>query len=299
MTAVEVEVRGGGAERLAERTPRRRGRRNERLLGIAEHSVAILLTAVFLGPIVLIVLTAFMTSGQTLTSDLWPHEWHLSNFREVFVEAPFLTWLKNSLVYSVLATGFMLLSSFPAAYALARLRWRGRNLVLLAVITMMLLPPQVTVVPVYRMWAELGLTGTLWPLILPNLVGDAFSIFLLRQFLLTIPQEYSDAARVDGASELQIMLRVIVPMAKPAIAATSMFMFFFTWNDYFGPLLYTSDEPGNWTVAVGLASFRGLHHVQWNLVMAATVLVMLPVVVLFFFAQKAFVEGVTLTGVKG
>jgi multiple sugar transport system permease protein len=104
---------------------------------------------------------------------------------------------------------------------------------------------------------------------------------------------------VDGASELQIMLRVIVPMAKPAIAATSMFMFFYTWNDYFGPLLYTSDEPGNWTVAVGLASFRALHHVQWNLVMAATVLVMLPVVVLFFFAQKAFVEGVTLTGVKG
>ena len=107
------------------------------------------------------------------------------------------------------------------------------------------------------MWAELGLTGTLWPLILPNLVGDAFSIFLLRQFLLTIPQEYSDAARVDGASELRIMLRVIVPMAKPAIAATAMFMFFFTWNDYFGPLLYTSENPSNWTVALGLASFRG------------------------------------------
>jgi multiple sugar transport system permease protein len=300
MTAAGLKVRREGDERIDEPLPRpRRRRRNDLLLGIAEHSLAILLTAVFLVPIVLIVLTAFMTSGQTLTSDLWPHQWQLSNFREVFVEAPFLTWLRNSLIYSVLATGFMLLSSFPAAYALARLQWRGRNLVLLAVITMMLLPPQVTVVPVYRMWAELGLTGTLWPLILPNLVGDAFSVFLLRQFLLTIPQEYSDAARVDGASELQIMLRVIVPMAKPAIAATTMFMFFFTWNDYFGPLLYTSDEPSHWTVAVGLASFRGLHHVQWNLVMAATVLVMLPVVVLFFFAQKAFVEGVTLTGVKG
>ena len=300
MTAAGLELRREGAEQYPEPQPRRRGRnRNDRLVGIAEHSMAILLVAVFLGPMVLIVLTAFMTSGQTLTSDLWPHEWQLSNFREVFVEAPFLTWVKNSLIYSVLATGFMLLSSFPAAYALARLRWRGRNLVLLAVITMMLLPPQVTVVPVYRMWAELGLTGTLWPLILPNLVGDAFSVFLLRQFLLTIPQEYSDAARVDGASELQIMLRVIVPMAKPAIAATAMFMFFFTWNDYFGPLLYTSDEPSHWTVAVGLASFRALHHVQWNLVMAATVLVMLPVIVLFFFAQKAFVEGVTLTGVKG
>ena len=120
MTAVEVEVRGG-AERLDERSPRRRGRRNERLLGIAEHSVAILLTAVFLGPIVLIVLTAFMTSGQTLTSDLWPHEWQLVELpARCSSRPPFLTWLKNSLVYSVLATGFMLLSSFPAAYALAR-----------------------------------------------------------------------------------------------------------------------------------------------------------------------------------
>jgi multiple sugar transport system permease protein len=269
------------------------------VLTVAEHSVAIALAVVLLAPIALITLTAFMTSSQTLTSDLWPQEWRLSNFGDVFSRAPFLTWLRNSFMYSVLSTVFMLLSSFPAAYALARLKWRGRNLVLLAVITMMMLPPQVTVVPVYRMWAELNLTGTLWPLILPNLLGDAFSVFLLRQFLMTIPQEYSDAARLDGASELQIMMRVIVPLAKPAIAATAIFMFFFTWNDYFGPLLYTSDQPQNWTVAVGLASFRGLHHVQWNLVMAATVLVMLPVILLFFFAQRAFVQGVTLTGVKG
>src|SRR5262249_28438751 len=161
---------------------------------------------------------------------MWPRDWQPSNFSEVFSQAPFLTWIRNSLMYSVLSTVFMLVSSFPAAYALARLRWRGRNFVLLCVITMMMLPPQVTIVPIYRMWAELNLTGTLWPLILPNLLGDAFSIFLLRQFLLTIPQEYSDAARVDGASELQVMLRVIVPLAKPAIAATSIFMFFYTWN---------------------------------------------------------------------
>jgi len=261
--------------------------------------MAITLSVIILAPMALILLTAFMDSDQTLTSDVWPQSWHPSNFVDVFAKAPFLTWLKNSFLYSVLATGFMLLSSFPAAYALARMRWRGRNLVMFAVITMMMLPPQVTIVPVYQMWANLNLTGTLWPLILPNLLGDAFSVFLLRQFLLSIPQEYSDAARVDGASELQIMWHVIVPLARPAIAATSIFMFFSTWNDYFGPLLYTSDQPENWPVAVGLASFRGLHHVQWNLVMAATVLVMAPVIALFFFAQKAFVEGVTLTGVKG
>jgi multiple sugar transport system permease protein len=275
------------------------GRGGGTLLVVAEHATAIALGVIILAPMALIVLTAFMDSGQTLTSDIWPRGWHASNFSDVFVEAPFLTWLKNSFLYSVLATGFMLLSSFPAAYALARIEWRGRNLVMFAVITMMMLPPQVTIVPVYQMWANLDLTGTLWPLILPNLLGDAFSVFLLRQFLVSIPQEYSDAARVDGASELQIMWHVIVPLARPAIAATSIFMFFTTWNDYFGPLLYTSDQPENWPVAVGLASFRGLHHVEWNLVMAATVLVMAPVIVLFFFAQKAFVQGVTLTGVKG
>jgi multiple sugar transport system permease protein len=275
------------------------GRGRNTLLVVAEHATAIALGVIILAPMALILLTAFMDSGQTLTSDIWPRSWHASNFSGVFAKAPFLTWLKNSFLYSVLATGFMLLSSFPAAYALARMQWRGRNLVMFAVITMMMLPPQVTIVPVYQMWADLNLTGTLWPLILPYLLGDAFSVFLLRQFLVSIPQEYSDAARVDGASELQIMWHVIVPLARPAIAATSIFMFFTTWNDYFGPLLYTSDQPENWPVAVGLASFRGLHHVQWNLVMAATVLVMAPVIVLFFFAQKAFVQGVTLTGVKG
>jgi multiple sugar transport system permease protein len=273
--------------------------RTSRLVVVAEHSTAIALGVIMITPIVLITLTAFMDSNQTLTSNVWPQEWHWSNFGDVFAKAPFLTWLKNSFLYSVLSTVFMLLSSFPAAYALARIRWPGRNFVMLAVIAMMMLPPQVTIVPIYQMWAHLNLTGTLWPLILPNLLGDAFSIFLLRQFLVSIPQDYSDAARVDGASELQIMTRIILPLSKPALAATSIFMFFYTWNDYFGPLLYTSDQPENWPVAVGLASFRGLHHVEWNLVMAATLLVMAPVMIIFFFAQKAFVEGVTLTGVKG
>ncbi len=294
MTGVDVGVR------LPSRTtPAASRRRTDLLVAVAEHSTAIALSVIILAPIVLITLTAFMDGSQTLTADMWPREWHPSNFGDVFARAPFLRWLRNSLMYSVLATVFMLLSSFPAAYALARIRWRGRNLVMLAVVTMMMLPPQVTIVPVYQMWAKLDLTGTLWPLILPNLLGDAFSIFLLRQFFLTIPKDYIEAAKIDGCNEFQAMVRVLIPMAKPGIAATAMFCFLFTWNDYFGPLLYTSDQPENWPVGVGLASFRGLHHVEWNLVMAATLLVMAPVIVLFFFAQKAFVEGVTLTGVKG
>jgi multiple sugar transport system permease protein len=136
-------------------------------------------------------------------------------------------------------------------------------------------------------------------LIVPNLFGDAFSIFLMRQFFITIPQSYSDSARVDGASELQILLRVIVPMGKPGIAAAALFSFLNAWNDYFGPLLYTGENQANWTLSVGLASFHSVHQVEWNLTMAATVLVMLPVIVLFFFAQKQFIEGIKFSGVKG
>ena len=274
-------------------------RRKRMLVWVAEHSIAIALAVMFVAPVVVLVLTAFMSGQQALTSDYWPRSWHPENFIEVFRRAPLHKYFLNSIMYSGLATGFMLLSSIPVAYALSRITWRGRQAAMVLIIMMMMLPPQVTVVPLYIMWARFDLTGSLWPLILPNLLGDAFSIFLLRQFLMTIPQEYSDAARVDGCSELKVLLRVILPMAKPAIAATAMFMFFYTWNDYYGPLLYASDNPGAWTVSLGLASFRGAHEVSWNLTMAATVLVMLPIVVLFAFAQRVFVEGVNLTGVKG
>ena len=277
-----------------------RGTRTHRSLSwVATHAIAIALGFVFVVPFVFILLTAFMSDQQALTSNLWPTSWHPENFVEVFRKAPLYAYLLNSLLYACLATLFMLISSVPAAYALARFQFRWRNALFLAVIAMMVLPPQITQVPIYLMWAKANLTGTLWPLILPNLLGDAFSIFLLRQFLLTIPEEYADAARIDGCSEWRVMTNIILPMAKPAIAATGMFMFFASWNDYYGPLLYTSENAANWTVSLGLAQFRTSHQVQWNLSMAATLLVMLPVMVLFFFAQKAFVEGVTLTGVKG
>jgi multiple sugar transport system permease protein len=277
----------------------RRAKRRRRLGWIADHSVGVALAVVFLAPFVFIVLQSFMTSTQALTGDLWPQSWHPENYVEVFTKAPMLLYLRNTLLYATLATALMLVASIPAAYAMSRLQWRWRNAALVVVLMMMMLPPQVTQVPIYVMWTKLHLTGTLWPMILPNLLGDAFSIFLLRQFFLTIPQEYADAARVDGCSEWRVMTKVILPMAKPGIAATSMFMFFFCWNDFYGPLLYTSENPDNWTISLGLASFRNLYQVQWNLTMAATILAMVPVLVVFFLAQKVFVEGITLTGVKG
>jgi multiple sugar transport system permease protein len=272
--------------------------RERLLVSLARNSVAIALGLMFVAPFVFVMLTAFMTSDQALTSDVWPDSWHPENFVDIFTKLPMFDYVLNSMTYSLLATGFMLLSSVPAAYALAKLRWRGSNAMFVVIVCMMMLPPQVVTVPLYLMWANVGLTGTLWPLILPMLVGDAFSIFLLRQFLLTIPDEYLDAARVDGCSEWTVLLRVVVPMARPGIAAAAIFQFFYTWNDYYGPLLYTSENAESWTLSLALSQFKHLHHVEWNLVMAATLLVMAPVIILFFLAQKAFVEGVTLTGVK-
>jgi len=167
------------------------------------------------------------------------------------------------------------------------------------VLVAMMLPVQITVIPVYVLFSKLHLIGSLWPLIIPNFLGDAFSIFLLRQFFLTIPEEYSDAARVDGCGELRILVSVFLRLAKPAIAAVALFEFLFCFNDFFGPLLYTSESPQHWTLSLGLAQFRTIYQVQWNLTMAATLLFMAPVIIVFFLAQRAFVEGVTLTGVKG
>ena len=294
MTSATVE-----APSLVRRKPSAEVRRRRFLIAVADHSLLIAAAVIFLSPLVFIVLTAFMTNAQALSPDLWPHPFRWHNFVEIFQKAPLWKYALNSLLYGGLATLFLLMSSIPVAYALSRLRWRGRHAAFLVVLVAMMLPPQVTVIPVYVMWAKLHLVGTLWPLILPNLLGDAFSIFLLRQFFLTIPEEYIDAARVDGCGELRILTTVVLRLAKPAIAAVALFSFLFCFNDFFGPLLYTGENPANWTLSVGLSQFRTILQVQWNLTMAATVVVMAPVVVLFFLAQRAFVEGVTLTGVKG
>src|SRR5919199_957997 len=148
----------------------------------------------------------------------------------------------HAILYAGLATLGTLVSSIPVAYALSRLRWKGRDAVFLLVLATMMLPAQVTAVPLYVMWSKLHLVGGLAPLIVPNWFGDAFSIFLLRQFFLTIPEEYSDSARVDGCGELRILLTVVLRLAKPAIAAVALFAFLYAWNDFFGPLLYTSNN---------------------------------------------------------
>jgi multiple sugar transport system permease protein len=287
------------ATAFVRRRPPRAVRRKRALIAIADHSILIALAIMFLAPFAFMLLTALMTSDQTLSAKLWPHPFHWSNVTEIFDKAPLWRYTLNTMIYAVLSTIGVLVSSIPVAYALSRLRWRGRDAAFLLVLATMMLPAQVTAVPLYVMWSKLHLVGSLAPLIIPNWFGDAFSIFLLRQFFLTIPEEYSDAARVDGCGELRILLTVVLRLAQPAIAAVGLFAFLYAWNDFFGPLLYTGENAAHWTLSLGLSQFRTQYQVEWNLTMMATILFMAPVIALFFAAQKAFVEGVTLTGVKG
>jgi multiple sugar transport system permease protein len=298
VSAVEfpAATAAAGARRPVEPAVRRR----RMLLVIANHSVAIALSIAFLLPFVFIIATSLMTNQQALSPNIWPHPFVWSNYKTVFESFPFVRYTLNTVTYAGLATLGVLLSCTPVAYALSRLRWRGRQFAFMLVLSTLMLPPQVTIVPLYVIFVRLHWIGSLKPLIIPLFFGDAFSIFLLRQFFMTIPEELSDAARVDGAGEFQILRKVIVPLAKPALAAVGLFQFLYSWNDFFSPLLYAGNNPDAWTLAVALQQFTTLSRgVLWNLQMAASLLFILPVIVIFFFAQKVFVEGVTLTGVKG
>jgi len=278
---------------------RKRARQQRILQTVARHSVLIGVGVVFVSPFVFVIFTALMTRDQALTRAIWPSPFRFQNFYDVLDQQPLLRWTWNTFLISSLSSIGVVLSCTPPAYALARMRFRGRNAVFLLVLSTMMLPIQVTIIPLYVLFSHLGWIGSLKPLIIPGFFGDAFSIFLLRQFFMTIPSALTDAARVDGASELRLLLRVVVPLAKPALVAVFLFNFLYCWNDLFAPLLYVGADPASYTVSLGLSEFRSSRHVDYELMMAACVLFTLPVTLLFFLAQRAFVEGVTVTGVKG
>jgi multiple sugar transport system permease protein len=270
------------------------------LITIAEHAVAIAVALCFLLPFAICVITSVMTQNQAGTGALWPTKWAWHNFGDVFTAMPFARDLWNTVLYAGLSTVGVLLSSVPVAYALSRLNWRGREVMFMIVLATMMIPAQVTSLPLYVIFSKLGWVNSLRPLIIPSFFGDAFSIFLLRQFFLTIPQEMTEAARCDGASDWRILTRIVVPMAKPAIAAVGLFAFLYAWNDFYNPLLYTGNSTTSQTLAVGLTTLaKSAHQNAYQLQMAASIIFLAPVLLIFFFAQKVFVEGVTLTGVKG
>ncbi|MEQ8209991.1 MAG: carbohydrate ABC transporter permease [Lacipirellulaceae bacterium] len=257
-------------------------------------------TALFAIPLAWMVLTSLKSPEQIAKHPYswWPGPWRWENYGEAVRSMPFLRYLLNTLLLCVGSVAGTLFSCTLAAWAFARLRWPGRNLLFAVLIATMLLPWQVTMTPRFLLIRELGLYDSLAALIVPTFLGNAFYIFLLRQFFLTIPEEMIEAARIDGASELGILWRVALPLARPALATVALLQFVAAWNDYGGPLLYLSD-PQHFPLAYGLERFVSSHSSQTHLLIAAAVLFTLPIVVAFFLAQKLFLRGIATTGLKG
>jgi ABC-type glycerol-3-phosphate transport system permease component len=235
---------------------------------------------------------------------VYPPQWipnpvRWENFSEGWVKyLPFTTFLINSLKISINAVIGNLVSCALPAYAFARLRARGKSLLFAAVLATMVLPTEVTIVPQYILFTNLGWNNTHWPLLVPPWLGWPFFIFLLRQFFLTIPKDLDDAARIDGASSGQILWHIILPLSKPALATVAIFAFIGNWNNYLAPLIYLRDEE-LLTLAIGLNQFRGqFGNIDYHLMMAVAVLVLIPVLIVFFIGQRWFVQGIALTGMK-
>ena len=223
-------------------------------------------------------------------------EWH--NYVDGWRVLPFNTFLRNSLIVTTANVVGNLISCSLVAYGFARLRARGKNALFVLLLATIMIPREVTIVPRFILFSEVGLVNTLWPLILPAWFGYPFFIFLLRQFFMTIPRDLDDAARVDGAGHLRILWDVILPLSKPALATVAIFAFIGNWTNVLDPLIYIRSTD-LYTLALGLNLFRGPAFTQFNWLMAVSILTLLPVLVVFFVAQRTFVRGVTLTGMGG
>jgi ABC-type glycerol-3-phosphate transport system permease component len=225
-----------------------------------------------------------------------PPRWE--NYREALTTLPFDRYIGNTAIITLVTIVGHVVSCTLIAYAFARLRAPGRDLLFLVVLATMMLPYPVTMVPLYVLFKQLGWINTFLPLTVPAFLGSAFYIFLLRQFFLTIPPDFEDAAIIDGANTLQILWRVILPLSTPALATVAIFTFQTTWNDFLAPLIYLQ-KPDLYTVTLGLQFFRSTFTTNWAYLMAASLVTSLPVIVIFFFAQRYFIEGITLSGIKG
>jgi len=225
------------------------------------------------------------------------HTFHL--FGRQFRVPMFLVYFCNTLKVAVLGVIGVTLSSALAAYAFARIRWPGRDAFFIVTLSTMMVPFAVTMVPLYGIFRGLGWIGTLRPLWVPAYFGSAFNIFLLRQFFLTIPQDLSDAARIDGCSEFGIFWRIILPLSKPALAVVALFHFMYAWKDFMGPLIYLQDQH-TYTLSLGLQFYQSQHGgSEWHYLMAACTMMVIPIIVLFFFTQRTFIQGISTTGMKG
>ena len=269
---------------------------------ILRQAALALLALVFTLPFVGMVATSLKEEKQIqgfsgFLDVLWPDPVRWANYAEVFEMVPFARYIGNTALVTLLSVIGTAVSCSCAAYAFSRLRWPGRDIFFGILIATMMLPAQVTLVPTFLIFSWLGWVNTFRPLWVPTFFGVAFYIFLLRQFFLTIPRDLEEAAEIDGCGHARTFATVLLPLLKPALLAVMVFQFLASWNDFVGPLVYLN-RADLLTLSVGLQAFRSLHGTQWGLMLAAATVMTLPVIVLFFAAQKYFIEGITLTGMK-
>lgn len=264
------------------------------------HFALIVLGFIFIVPFLWLLTTAFKPDSEMFVwPPVWiPSPWTSEHFAQGFQLLPFWTFLQNTLIICVSVVIGTTTSSALVAYSVARVRWVGRYILFAIVLSTLMVPYQVTMVPLFVVFKDLHWINTFLPLIVPSFFGNAFFIFLLRQFFMTIPQEITDAGRIDGASEFRIFYTICVPLARPALATVALFAFLASWNDFLGPLIYLRDT-SNYTLSIGLAMLNGQYGSYWGAIFAMATLMTLPIIVLFFLTQRTFIQGVTLTGVKG
>lgn len=262
--------------------------------------------ALIAGAVVVIVplLWTFFTSlkspAEVFKDNFFPTVWHWSNYADAVQAVPFFKFLGNTLIILIPVMVGTVFSAAICAYGFARFNFKGKRALFLVLLATMMLPSQVTMIPMFIMFKEIGWVDTFLPLIVPAFFGGgAFNIFLIRQFMRGIPRDLDESAFVDGASRFQIFTRIILPLSTAPLIAVSIFTFMGVWNDFQGPLIYLNSSD-KYTLALGLSMFKGLYNVEWNMLMAATILIMLPALVLFFVAQKYFIEGISISSaIKG
>ncbi|HVL37838.1 MAG TPA: carbohydrate ABC transporter permease [Fimbriimonadaceae bacterium] len=265
------------------------------------YALLLLGAVLFTMPFVWTVTTALKSSEQVFqVPPQWlpsPPQW--GNFAKAWTALPFTSFVFNTLFVAVVATFGGILTSSLVAYGFSRFKFRYRNLLFMLLLSTMMLPPQVTMIPVFLIWRSFGMIDTFWPLTFPAFLGGgAFNIFLLRQFFLTVPREYDEAAMLDGASYLRIWWSVLMPLSKPALVTVVLFSFLGHWDEFNGPLIYLN-SPEKYTVSIGLRMFQDQFGVDLELLMAAALIHIVPTILLFFVAQKYFIRGIALSGLGG
>lgn len=271
----------------------------EIVLTVLKYAVLLALTVVALVPFVWMISSSLKTSIDVFSIPMrWiPQEFHFENYLQIWERVPLATYFKNTAVLAVIVTFMQILTSSFAAYAFAKMNFKGRDLLFMCYIGTIAVPWQVYMVPQFIMMRSIGLYDTIWALVVLQSF-TAFGVFLMRQFYMGIPNDLSEAARIDGLSEYGIWARIILPLAKPAIATLCIFTFVNTWNDYMGPMIYLTTDIRK-TIQVGLRRFIQAYSADYNLIMAASLCSLLPVTIVFLFLQRYFIEGIATTGMKG